>query len=95
MASTLRVGIIGASIDRGWAKESHIPTIRKLAGLELAAVVTSSRDTADAAARVFGAKKAYGNAAEMFRGIGWWLDQLRRPAHQPLRLRGPWCGRLG
>lgn len=40
MAQLLRLGVIGASAERGWAKISHVPAIHQLDGLELAAVVT-------------------------------------------------------
>ncbi|MEH1844242.1 MAG: Gfo/Idh/MocA family oxidoreductase [Nostoc sp.] len=67
MTKSLQVGIIGASVDSGWAKESHVPAVQKLARLELAAVATSRQSTADAAAKAFGAKAAYGNAADLIR----------------------------
>ncbi len=57
MDKILRVGIIGASAERGWAKASHVPAVRRLAGLELAGVVTRDRESADAAARAFGAAR--------------------------------------
>lgn len=62
----LRVGIIGASADRGWAREPHVPAVQLLAGVELTAVAISSQETADAAATAFGAKKAYGKATDLF-----------------------------
>ena len=61
----IRVGILGASATGGWARESHIPAILGLVGLELVAVATSRQETADAAAQAFGAKKAYGNATDL------------------------------
>ncbi len=61
----LRVGIIGASAERGWAKESHVPAVQKLAGLELTAVATGSQPSADAAAKAFGAKRGYGSAKDL------------------------------
>ena len=64
-AKPLRVGIIGASAERGWAKESHVPAVQQLAGLELVAVATGSQPSADAAARAFGAKKGYGDAQDL------------------------------
>ncbi len=66
----LGVGIIGASADRGWAKDSHVPAIQGLRGLELAAVVSGSQEKADAAAKAFGAKAAYRDATAMFRDPG-------------------------
>ena len=67
MANILRVGIIGASAERGWAKESHVPAIQQLPGLQLTAVATNDQETANAAARAFGAKAAYGNAQDLIR----------------------------
>ncbi len=65
MKKSLRVGIIGASAERGWAKESHVPAVQKLAGLELVAVATGSQPSADAAAKAFGARTGYGNAEDL------------------------------
>lgn len=67
MGKLLRVGIIGASAERGWAKESHVPAVQKIAGLELVAVATSSQPSADATAKAFGAKAGYGNAEDLIR----------------------------
>ncbi len=67
MSSTLGVGIIGASAERGWAKDSHIPAVQKLGGLELTAVATNEQKSADAAAQLFGAKAAYGRAEDLIR----------------------------
>ena len=60
MASELRVGIIGANASGGWAGEAHVPAIKTLAGMTLAAVATNSQKTADEAAHAFGVDKAYG-----------------------------------
>lgn len=59
MTSNLRVGIIGANARGGWAGEAHVPAVQGLDGLELAAVATNSRETADEAAHAFGVGKAY------------------------------------
>ena len=67
MTKPLQVGIIGASADRGWAKQSHVPAVRGLAGLQLAAVVSGSQAKADAAAKAFGANTGYAKAEELFR----------------------------
>jgi predicted dehydrogenase len=51
MAKLIRVGIIGANASGGWAGEGHVPAVRSLDGLDLAAVATNSQKTADASAR--------------------------------------------
>ncbi len=61
----LRVGIIGANAERGWARESHVPAVQHLDGLELAAVANKGQAAADAAAAAFGVAKAYGDAAAL------------------------------
>ena len=62
--SALRVGVIGANAKSGWARESHIPAIQGLAGLELAAVATRTQETADAASNAFHVP-AYDNGLEL------------------------------
>ncbi len=67
MERSLKVGIIGASAERGWAKDSHVPAVKQLQGLELAAVVSGSQAGSDAAAKAFGVPKAYATSEELFR----------------------------
>ena len=88
MTQPLRVGIIGVSAERGWAKMSHVPAVQKLAGLELAAVAANSQATADAAARAFGVKVAYGDAVALCQdpGIDLVTICVRVPAHRKLVL---------
>ena len=59
MTRPLRVGVIGANPNRGWAKDSHIPALRSLENVQLAAVATTSRASAEAAAAAFGVRAAY------------------------------------
>ena len=59
MTARLRVGVVGANPNRGWAKDSHIPALRSLENLQLAAVATTSRASADAAAEAFDVRAAY------------------------------------
>lgn len=61
----LRVGIIGVSADRGWAREGHVPAVQALAGLELAAVANQTQEKADAAGAAFGVDRAYGDPADL------------------------------
>jgi predicted dehydrogenase len=67
MTKRLRVGIIGVSAERGWARASHVPAVQRLEGVELAAVATSRQESAAAAATAFGAQKAYGTATDLLR----------------------------
>ena len=88
MTSSLQVGIIGVSADRGWARESHVLAVQGLASLELAAVATSHQATASAAAKAFGVRTAYGDPTDLFRDPN--IDLIgicvRVPAHLQLVL---------
>ncbi|MGW4246162.1 Gfo/Idh/MocA family protein [Nocardia sp. NPDC004722] len=65
MSDRIRVGIIGASPDRGWASRAHIPALRTLPDFELTAVGTSRRESAEQAAREFGAPHAFADASAL------------------------------
>jgi predicted dehydrogenase len=61
-ARKIRVGIIGASPDRGWAAQAHIPALRSLSNdFEITALSTSRRESADAASKLFGVPVAFDN----------------------------------
>jgi predicted dehydrogenase len=55
----IRVGIIGANPDRGWAATAHIPALKHLSDYELTAVSTSKPESARRAAQLFGAPLAF------------------------------------
>jgi predicted dehydrogenase len=59
-ASRIRVGIIGANPDRGWAAQAHIPALKSLSDeFEITALSTTRRESADAAGKLFGAPLAF------------------------------------
>ena len=56
----IRVGIIGANPDRGWAAQAHIPALKSLSNdFEITALSTSRRESADAASKLFGVPVAF------------------------------------
>lgn len=57
--SRIRVGIVGANPERGWAVRAHVPALRALPDYEITAVATSREDSAREAARAFGAAHAF------------------------------------
>src|SRR5438552_12106026 len=62
----IRVGIIGANPDRGWAAQAHIPALKSLSGdFEITALSTTRRESADAAARLFGVPVAFDNHQDL------------------------------
>ncbi|MDL4815837.1 Gfo/Idh/MocA family protein [Actinomadura opuntiae] len=62
---SIRVGIVGANPDRGWAARAHVPALRALPGYEITAVGTSRADSARAAADRFGVPHAFTDAREL------------------------------
>jgi predicted dehydrogenase len=61
-AKRIRVGIIGANPDRGWAAQAHIPALTSLSDdFEITALSTTRRESADAAAALFGVPLAFDN----------------------------------
>jgi predicted dehydrogenase len=65
-ARRIRVGIIGANPDRGWAAQAHIPALRSLRDdFEITALSTSRRESADAAGRRFGVALAFDNTQDL------------------------------
>lgn len=62
----LRVGLVGADAGgKGWAPMAHLPAIKGLAELELAAVCTSRPESAAAAAKAFGVARSFHDVAEL------------------------------
>jgi predicted dehydrogenase len=58
----LRIGIVGANPDRGWASRAHVPAIAGSPEFVLSAVATSRRESAEAARQRFGARHAFTSA---------------------------------
>jgi predicted dehydrogenase len=62
----IRVGIIGANPDRGWAAQAHIPALRSLSDdFEITALSTTRRESADAAGKLFGVPATFDNHQEL------------------------------
>jgi predicted dehydrogenase len=59
MAEPLRLGVIGANPDRGWAATAHLPALAALDDVELVAVATTRRESAEKSAARFGARLAF------------------------------------
>ncbi|RSM35735.1 gfo/Idh/MocA family oxidoreductase [Amycolatopsis balhimycina DSM 5908] len=63
----LRVGIIGANARTSWAQVSHVPAIRALDGITLAAVATRREESAREAAAAFDAPTWHTDPLAMIR----------------------------
>lgn len=67
MSEKIRVGIIGANPDRGWAREAHLDALRALPQFTLSAVAARTTEQADAAAAAFGALCAFSDSLALAR----------------------------
>jgi predicted dehydrogenase len=63
--SKIRVGIIGANPQRGFASVAHVPALQALPQFEISAVCTTGQDSADAAARHWGIPLAFCDAEKL------------------------------
>lgn len=59
MAEKIRLGIIGANTQKGWAPRSHLPAIVASPEFELTAVCTTRQESADESAKKYGARLAF------------------------------------
>src|SRR5437867_8136362 len=65
-AKRIRVGIIGANPDRGWAAEGLIPALKSLSDdFQITALSTSRRESAVAASKLFGVPAAFDNHRDL------------------------------
>src|SRR5438445_2010848 len=65
-AEGIRVGVIGANRDRGWAAQAHIPALKSLRDdFEITALSSTRRESADAAGKLFGVSAAFDNHQEL------------------------------
>jgi predicted dehydrogenase len=58
----IRVGLLGANPEKGWGTSVHVPAIAALPEFVLEATGTTRQETAEASARRFGARLAFGDA---------------------------------
>ena len=65
MADRIRLGFIGANVRATWAAQSHFPALLASPDVELTAVCTTRRETAEAAREASGAKLAFPDFREM------------------------------
>lgn len=63
----LRVGVIGANPARSWAVAAHLPALRALPMFEISAVSTRRQESANEAARLFGAELAFSDPFALVR----------------------------
>src|SRR5882724_7741959 len=84
----IRVGIVGANAEKSWAKDSHVPAIKGVPGLRLAAVATRNERSAREAAQAFGAERWFSDPFVMIQDdqIDVVTITVKVPAHRELVL---------
>jgi predicted dehydrogenase len=65
MSSRIRVGIVGASPDRGWGVAAHLPALAHLDEFEVTAVATTRQVSARQTADAFAIPHAFAGAGEL------------------------------
>src|SRR5207302_2052583 len=83
----IRVGIIGANPDRGWAVRAHVPALRALRErYTLTAVATTNPDSAHRAANQFGATHAFADYRQLVEHseVDLVIVSVKVPAHLEL-----------
>src|SRR6266436_3868898 len=82
----IRVGIIGANVRNGWARDAHIPALSALPDFEITAVSTSRQETADETAKHFGIPHAFADPYKMVQHPDVYLVSIyvRVPFHHQL-----------
>lgn len=89
MTDPVRIGIVGANAERGWARDAHLPALRSLSELyRITAVSARDQAGAEAAAAHFGADTAYGDTMEMVRSpdVDLVLVTVKVPEHRAVVL---------
>src|SRR5437660_2295574 len=64
-SSKIRVGLVGASASRGFASIAHIPALQALPEFKLVAVCTARQQSAEMAARHYGAALAFSDPEKL------------------------------
>jgi predicted dehydrogenase len=84
----IRVGIVGANAEKSWAKDSHVPAIKGVPGLRLAAVATRNERSAREAAQTFSAERWFSDPFAMIQDdqIDVVTIAVKVPAHRELVL---------
>ena len=61
----IRVGIIGANPDRGWARSTHVPVLQRLDAYDLVAVATTRLESAKRAGAAFGVEHFFSDPRQL------------------------------
>ncbi|MTD52927.1 Gfo/Idh/MocA family protein [Amycolatopsis pithecellobii] len=86
MTEPLRLGVIGANPEAGWASRAHLPAVQALAEIDLVAVATTRTETAEAVREAYGARRAYAGALLLLKDpdVEAVTIAVRAPSHRDL-----------
>ncbi|SDJ14053.1 Gfo/Idh/MocA family protein [Alteribacillus bidgolensis] len=62
---TIRIGIVGGSVNNQWASRGHIPALQRLSEYKITAIGTTRMESAEKSARQLGATHAFADSNEM------------------------------
>jgi predicted dehydrogenase len=81
--AAIRIGIIGANPDAGWAGRAHLPALGASSQFSVTAVATTRADSAAAAGKAFGARHAFtdGRALAACSDVDLVVVSVRAPKH--------------
>jgi predicted dehydrogenase len=83
----LKVGVIGASIDGGWARNAHMPALAAVPMIEVVGIATSRSESATRSAAAFNVPNGYGSNAELLASdVDLVAVSLRAPLHEQVAL---------
>jgi len=79
----IRVGVVGANPQAGWARGAHMPVFAALPQFELTAVATRNAASAEAAATAWGARHAFDDPAALAASpdVDLVVISVRAPSH--------------
>lgn len=87
-AAPIRLGIVGANVERGWARDAHLPALQQQSRFVISAVSARSQQQADAAAAHFGSERGHGDTMALVRdpGVDMVVVTVRVPEHRAVVL---------
>ncbi|KYH08246.1 MULTISPECIES: Gfo/Idh/MocA family protein [Chryseobacterium] len=82
----IKVGIVGANPERGWASMAHIPALKALPGYEITALSSRNSETVDLLKKAYEVENIYGSTKELVNSddVEMVLVAVRVPLHNEI-----------
>ncbi|MBB3862651.1 putative dehydrogenase [Novosphingobium hassiacum] len=79
----LKVGVVGASMDGGWARYAHMPALAAIPEIDVVGIATSRTESALRSAAAFNVRNGYGSIAELLASdVDLVAVSVRAPLHE-------------